>query len=569
VTATTDALRGPSPSPRTSVSTFSRVYGLGSVYAKTLRDSRLAVLIIGGLVALLLISSGATFGGAYPTQQARQELVALVSSLPPAMSGVYGNPFATNIATLGGSIGWKTGASLGLVACLWSILALSGTLAGEARRGSLEFVATTPLGLRRIALEKLAAHLTGMAVVFVVTALSAWLAGAAFGTLPGDAISPESALGFAAWVAVVALASGSVAWALAPIIGRGAGAAIAGAILLIGYFANGYQATVPAFAPLANLSWFGWTAHHQPLAGQLDWPSLVPVALVAIALFGVGIVAFSRRDLGLTTRIPWPGLPAAALGLGGPMSRSFGERLPLAAWWGIGVGLMGFVFGAAALSFSEALAKLSPDTLSIFTSLFPSIDLFAGSGAFLQLAFVTFGFILAGFAAATLVNGWASDEASGRLEVLLSTPMSRRGWVVRGGLGLYAAIGLFTLLLMLGIGLGSSIAGGDVATPIAGTLVLGLYALALAGIGVAIGGLVTTSWAGEVVAVVVIVTFLIDFLAPALKLPEWVHELALTSHLGQPMVGTWDVEGVVVCLALAAGGLLLGAWGMARRDVAR
>jgi putative exporter of polyketide antibiotics len=70
------------------------------------------------------------------------------------------------------------------------------------------------------------------------------------------------------------------------------------------------------------------------------------------------------------------------------------------------------------------------------------------------------------------------------------------------------------------------------------------------------------------VAVVVIATFLIEFLAPLLNLPEWVHQLALTSHLGQPMVGVWDWNGIVACLVLAVGGLLIGAWGMTRRDVA-
>jgi len=553
----------------TRTSPISRVYGFGSVFAKTLRDSRLAILIVGGLLAILLLSSGAAFGEAYSTAQSRQELVALVKSLPPAMAGVYGNPFPLRIETLGGSIAWKTGASLGLLACLWSIVALSGTLAGETRKGSLEFVATTPLGMRRIAVEKLSAHLTGMAIVFVVTAVSTWIAGNAFATLPGDAISLTNSVGFAAWVALVALASGSVAWALAPFLGRGAAAAIAGAVLLVGYFANGYQGTVPAFAPLANLTWFGWTAHHQPLADSPDWVSLVPVAAVAVVLFGVGIWAFARRDLGVTSRIPWPGIPGSLLGLGSPTARSFGERLPLAVWWGIGVGLMGFVFGAAAPSFSTALAKLSPDTLSIFKSFFPSIDLFSGAGAFLELAFITFGYILAGFAASTLVNGWASEETSGRLEVILSAPMSRVQWVIRSGLGLFLAVALFTVLLMAGIALGSIAAGGDVATPIVGTLVLGLYALALTGLGIAFGGLVSTSWAGEFVAALVILTFVIDLLVPALKLPDWIHELALTSHLGQPMVGTWDPLGIAACLVIAFGGLALGAWGMARRDVAR
>ena len=56
-------------------------------------------------------------------------------------------------------------------------------------------------------------------------------------------------------------------------------------------------------------------------------------------------------------------------------------------------------------------------------------------------------------------------------------------------------------------------------------------------------------------------------LVPALQLPDWVHRLALTAHLGQPMVGTWDAAGVLACLVLAVGGLLLGAEGLARRDL--
>src|SRR4051794_39072024 len=560
--------QAPSAPTRTTVRPLSRVYGLGTVYAKTLRDSRLAVLIVAGMMFVLLVSSGVAFGRAYASAQSREDLANLVSSLPAAMQGVYGNPFPVNITTLGGSTQWKSGASMGLLAALWSILALSGTLAREARRGSLDFVATAPLGMRRIAVEKLAAHLTGMAVVVLVTTVSAFLAGT-FGALPGDAIPWDAAFGFGLWIGVVALASGSVAWLLAPVVGRGPSAAIAGAVLLIGYFANGYQAVVPAFAPLANLTWWGWTVHHQPLAGQLDWASLVPGAVVAAVLFAVGTCLFATRALGGTSRIPWPSLPAGLLGLGGPLQRSFGERFTAATWWGIGVGIMGFVFGAAATSFTDALAKLSPGTLGIFRTVFPSVDLLSGAGAFLQLAFVTFGFILAGFAAATFVGGWASDESEGRLEMLPSVPVSRFRWAIEGGLGVYAAIGLFTLLVMAGIGLGSAITGGDVRTPIAGTLVLGLYALALAGIGLAWGGLVGTGFAAEVVAALVILTFLIDLLVPALQLPDALHQLALTSHLGQPMVGVWDWGGIVACVALAAGGLLVGAWGMSRRDVAR
>ena len=189
------------------------------------------------------------------------------------------------------------------MAALWSVLALSGTIASEVRRGSIEFVATTPLGKRRIALEKLAAHVTGMAIVVLVTTVCTYVAGT-FGTLPGDAISWTSAFGFGLWVGVVALASGSVAFALAPFVGRGASAAIAGAVLLFGYFANGYQDAAPAFAPFANLTWWGWTVHHQPLVNSFDWASLVPAIVLTIALFTVGVVAFARRDLGAVAADP-------------------------------------------------------------------------------------------------------------------------------------------------------------------------------------------------------------------------------------------------------------------------
>ena len=555
--------------PRLTVaSPWSRIYGLGTVYAKTLRDSRLAILIICGLIGSMFLATGAAFGTAYSTEASRQELATLVKSLPPVMAGIYGNPFPSAINTLGGSIAWKGGGSLALIAALWSVFALGGTLAGEAKRGSLDFVATTPLGMRRIAVEKLLAHLTGMFIVVVVLTLTAAITGSAFATLPGDEIPFEAALGFAVWLGVVALASGSVAFALAPFVGRGVATAVAGAVLLGGYFVNGYQGAVPAFTPVANLTWWGWTAHHAPLTGSPDWISLVPGAVVAIVLFVVGCEAFARRDLGAATRVPWPGIPARLLGLGGPMGRSFGERLPLATGWGIGIGLFAFVLGGAAKSFSQSIINSAPDAIAIFKSLFPTIDL-TGAGGFLQLTFIMFGFIMGGFAASTLVNGWASDETGGRLETLLTTPMSRMRWAISGGLGLFGAIGVLTAILALGVGLGSAIPGGDVATPVVGTVVIGLYALALAGIGLAVGGLVSTSFAGEAVAAVVIATFLIDFLVPALKWPDWIRDLALTSHLGQPMIGVWDWPGMIACVVIAVGGLLLGAWGIARRDIAR
>ena len=547
----------------TAVSPWSRLYGFGSIYAKTIRDSRLAFIIVAGLLGGLMLAGCVAFGQAYSTPESRVGLKDLIDSMPEAIKGLTNNP--VNVETLGGSVSWKYGPMFGLIAGLWSIVALSGTLAAEARRGSLDMVAAAPLGKRRIAIEKLAAHLTGMTAAMAFLAILTYAGSNAYGTLPGDALPVSAAVGFALWVGLIGLVSGSVAWALAPFLGRASAAGIAGAVLLGGYVVSGYSVSVPALRAPANLTWFHWTAGHLPLAGQYDWLSLIPVAVVAAFLFVVGVAAFDRRDLGSSTAIPIPAMPEALLGVRGPTGRAFGERLPLALAWGIGLAVYAAMIAASSLSFSDELSK-SPDTAKLFTSLFKGYDITTGGG-FLQLLFAYMGYLVAGLGASTLVAGWASDENGRRLEMLLASPLGRARWAISGGFGVFEAIAVMTVVTMLGIAIGVALAGTDVPTPVAGAVIIGLYASAAAGVGFAVGGLARNSIAGEVTAVFVIATFLVDFLAPALDLPDWVHQLALTSHFGQTLVGNWDPAGIVVCLVLAVGGLLLGAWGMTRRDV--
>ena len=554
------------PLPRRHLSLWGRFYGFGSIYAKTIRDSRLAFLVIAGLLGGLMLVAGAAIGEALGSATARADLVTLANSMPPIVQGLTGK--AVNVGTLGGYMSWKYGPFFIFVASLWSILALSGTLALESRRGSMDFIAAAPFGKRRLALEKLLAHLTVMTLAMVVLAFATWLTGAVFATQPGDAISPGAAIGFALWVGLISLASGGVAFALSPFLGRGAAAGIAGVVLFAGYVLSGYSTVVPAFALPADLSWFHWTANHLPLAGQTDWLSLVPVAISAAVLLGIGVEAFARRDLGSTSALPLPSLPASVLGLDGPIGRSFGERIGRAIAWGLGIGLFGLVMAAASRSIADDLAKLSTDTVQLFKNIFPDYDV-TTAGGFLQLVFIQLGFIVVGFAAATFVSAWGTDETSGRLEMLLATPLARGAWAIRSGIGVFLALILMTAVIAVLVGIGAATTASDAVTPMIGTITLGLYAAALAGVGFAVGGLIRSSIAAEIVALVVTATFLVDLLAPALKLPDWVHQLALTAHMGRPMVGVWDAGGIVACLVIAIGGLLIGGWGVSRRDIGR
>jgi len=547
----------------TGPSLFSRIYGFGSVYGKTMRDSRRAVIGIALAMGLGLVAVSFAIVQEFNTPESRQQLVAVVAAVPAILQGLAGN--AINVGTLGGYLAYKYGVFFPEITSLWAIIALSATLAVEARRGSLEFVAASGMTRRRIALEKLFAHLTGQAIVAIVVFLALLFVGSSVNGLPGDAISVEMAAGYAILLFLLGIAAGSVAFALAPFLGRGSAAGVAGAVLFGGFIVNGYKAAIPSLAPFANLTWFGWTSNHVPLAGQFDWPSLLPVAIVALVLFVIGVEAFARRDIGATSPIPTPSLPRALIGLRGPTGRAVGQNLPSSIAWGIGIGLFGLAIAGSGKAFIDELGKAT-DFVKLLNQVFPGFDI-RSVGGFLQLLYVEFGLILAGLAAATLVAVWGSDETSGRLEFLLASPLSRVRWVASGGVAILVGVVVVTVVAALGIALGAVIAGGDIVQPVVGSLVLPLYAAALGGIGVAVGGLFRTSWAGPAVALVTIVTWLINLLAPAFKLPDFVHQLALTSHYGFTMLGQWDPVGIVLSLVLAVGGVLIGAWGFKRRDL--
>jgi putative exporter of polyketide antibiotics len=132
-----------------------------------------------------------------------------------------------------------------------------------------------------------------------------------------------------------------------------------------------------------------------------------------------------------------------------------------------------------------------------------------------------------------------------------------------------AALLLACTIVALGIAAGLVPTGEAATTPVLGTSALALYAFAIAGIGFAVGVLFGPSSAMPAALAVVTANILIDILVPALRLPLWMQNLALTSHFGEPMLGAWDLAGVVLCCAIAVGGTALGALGFTRRDLVR
>lgn len=542
---------------------WSRVMGLDSVYAKTVRDSRRAAILVGAVAGMFMLAGAVPYGTEFATPESRAQLVAQMAALPAVFRGLLGEPIS--IETLGGFLSWRVGNILPVLVGIWSVIALSGTLAGEAARGSLDLVVSTPHARRSVALQKVAGHVTAVVAAMLIAALAMYLSARAFAVLPGDEIALADALGHVTLYGLLMLAAGSLAFAVGPVVGRTRAMGI-GLVALFGmYLVSSYATLSPAIESLSPLSWYAWTAGHRPIAGVTDWPSVALLAAVSAVLIAIGVTAFERRDLGASTALSWVRLPALPAGIRGPFSRQFADRAGVALAWGAGVGAYAALIAASAASFTDVISQV-PGMIDYIELLYPDIDITQPSGM-LQLAFFAFGSLMFGLAGVTFLVGWASDEGRRRLDTVLAAPIGRARWFLRTGLGVYAAIGVTAVIVGAIVALAAATQGGDIAAPVLGAGILGLAAAGFAGIGLAAGGLVRSSLAATAAGAAVVATFILDTLGEALDLPDATLELSVYRHLGQPMAGVYDPVGIVIAAVLAIGGLLLGAWGLQRRDV--
>ena len=86
-------------------------------------------------------------------------------------------------------------------------------------------------------------------------------------------------------------------------------------------------------------------------------------------------------------------------------------------------------------------------------------------------------------------------------------------------------------------------------------------------VGFVVAGLGWPQFAGLVVAGLALAFYLLDLIGSILRLSDDVMNLTLNRHLGKPMIGNYDTGGLVFCLAVAIGGLLVAALLYSRRDL--
>ena len=543
---------------------------LSSVFLKTLRDYRIAILGWGIGMGLVVVSPMASVSALVTTPQARQQLVSLAQTF-----AWNADPVAVD--TIGGYATFKIGIFMFLIA-IWPLLAGSRMLRGEEDRGSLDVLLSLPRRRLNVALEKLAAMLTALFAMGVLIGLLAFAGGKKFG---GD-FGLGDALLFGLNLALVCAVFGCLALLISQFTQeRGPAAGWTAGLLLVFIVLDMVHRVVPNSEWISRLSpiyYYGLSKPLIPSYGTNAGAMVVLLALTAI-LGAAAVWLFVRRDVGGTVALPrWlrvperqasRALPVGDWSLGSVYARSIGMIAMPTLWWTLGIaGFAGWMVYVVQLMEARLSSLLSSSPA--FTALIRNL---AGSNVgvnagFLSAMFFFLPLLLMAFTV-TQVSSWSADEQDGRLELVLAAPQARVSVLLGrfAALGTAtAAIGVVTLLVSAGSAAASglSLDLGNLAAATLGMIPLGLL---MAAIGYLASGWLRTAADTGLLSFVLAAWFFISFIGPELKLPDATLRLSAFYYYGTPLLHGLQLTSVVGILAVAALALGLGTLRFARKDI--
>lgn len=448
----------------------------------------------------------------------------------------------------------------------WIVLALS--LMGivhiirhtraEEESGRAEAVRSGAVGAMAPALAALATLALQLAVIVVLGAAAA---------MAGEGARLADALAMMAGSALAALAIALAALVIAQLVTTGSAAiGLSLAVLAVLFMARaaGDMMRLEGSA----LSWsspFAWAQQMRPFVELRWWPALLSIAACAVLLLLAAALA-RRRDLGQGMLAARAGRARAGAGLRGPLTLAWRLQRGALGWSALGLGLLWFATGMMMASLEDMAADLIGDD-PVMAALFggdPS-QFTTGFLAVMMRFLVLCAMVVA---VAVTLRACRSEEASGRLELVLAAPLSRLRWfasqLLVTGLGASAVLAVS----VLGLWAGSVLVGvddpslGQYAAALLGHLpaVLVLWGLSAALIGLR-PRLGVLAWA------VLAATAALDMFGALADLPGWMLALTPLHWTPEPFVAGESLGGVALLCALTVLGVLLGAAGLRRRGI--
>jgi ABC-2 type transport system permease protein len=476
-------------------------------------------------------------------------------------------PPPARLDTVGGYVQYRAYGSLVIVFAIWALASATGAARGDEERGVVEMILATGLSRARA----LSARIAAFAFASFVAALAA-----SFGLIAG-AISGQESFPFgptieaAALLAVFALSCYSLVLLVTQLVAPRMATGIAGAALLALFLLNSLSRTFDSLATLRWLSPFRYYELSQPLApgGTFDLKAALALAGIAIVAGVLATLAFAQRDLGSAlialrgSARPPTYEPSQAAVWRVPVIRGLYDRRVGLLLWAAGVSVIAALFVVLTKTIVQPLLAI-PGLAAYFASfihgpVYPSF-----------LSFIWFGFgqlLLAGFAI-TQVARWSAEDTDGRLELILSNPVSRAQVVIERAVVLAFGALLIAALSGVAVGLESHNEGIDLDSGrlLEASLLLVPFALVFGAVGALLAARLPRATVG-ILGVFAFASYLMLQFGPIFKLPDWVQNLSAFKLFGQPLSQGVDTTGLAIMVAIVVVGFGASAIAIQRRDV--
>jgi len=500
------------------------------------------------------------------SESARQQFGLQMQLLGRQLS--YLVPLPVHPETLAGYVQWRAFGFFPVIFGFWALIAGSGAIRGDEDRGLLELWLASGTSRARVTAARTGAFVIAAAASILIVLLLTGLGA----TIVGSPLPIEGLLADGAALLAVTVACFALALLIAQFVdSRRVAAGVSAIVLLALFLLNSLGRTLEAPARFRGVSPFYYVDRTNGLSpgGQIDWASTLGVSAAALALVALAGVAFTRRDLGAGLVRPRRAVRPRVI----EPSRNPFLRVPvLATIYEQRVGLTAWMVSTALLAlFMTSLAKSVADLVN-------HIPIFrayvSGQGDLNRAVISVFWFammpLVLGAFAITQVSRWTTDDTEGRLEMVLSEPVSRRRVALeRAGALLVATT--FIAVVGSAVTLWAADAQGislGVESIALATALLLPFGLAFGSLGAALAGWIPRATVLLLSGYAVVSYFLTQFV-PLFRWPQWVANVSIFYLYGTPLTTGVYWTGFWVLMAIIAIAMTIGLLSFQRRDLGR
>jgi ABC-2 type transport system permease protein len=542
-----------------------------SIYLKSLRDARVAILGWGIGMGLLLMAVLAAYPSLVTTPAAKASMVTLAGSFAWLAAPV-------RVDTAGGFVTFKYGVTI-LLMTVWPMLAGARMFRREEERGSMDALLSLPRTRVRVAVEKVAAMWTallGMGLLITVLAFAGGL------SAKGDISLGQAAL-FALDIVLVCFLIGGIAMLISQFTqDSGTAAGWTAGLLLIFVVVDMVHRVVPNTDWVSRLSPIYYYNVNKPLVpGQAtDVGALLLLLGLSVVLSGAAIWLFARRDVGGQVKAPaFLHLPERAAStartnswvawsLRSIYTRSLGMLTWPTFWWTLAIAGFGGWMVVIVVQTESSLRSLFNSSPAMRAVIEAGGGSATSGSAILSALFLFLPVMLMAFAV-TQANRWGADEEDGRLELVLSTPQPRLTVL----LGRFAALGTATVVIaVLTLVVTAGVAAAEGLTLDEGNLAAATLSMVPLGLLVAALGYLFSGWLSAAVdtgllSFLLVIWFFIQYVGPDLHLPESTRRLSAFYYYGTPLLNGLPVASTAFLVVLGALALALASVRFVRKDI--